>query len=89
MAALPFINQKGTWRDQPKNNSSVWRQTQPWNTIVTAIILDLDRECVVRLLKSHRIMINYFRTGVALEVQRKKKTFNTCTFLLANSYASQ
>lgn len=53
MAALPFINQKGTWSDQPKSNSSVWRQTQPWNTIVTAIILDLDRECVVRLLLNH------------------------------------
>jgi len=71
MAAGPFSNQKGTWSDQPRNNSSVWRQTQSWNTTVTAIILDLDGECVVRLLKSHQMMINYFRTAVALEVQRK------------------
>lgn len=58
--------------NQPKKTSRVWRQTQSWKTIVTTIILDLDRECVVRLLKSHQIMINYFRTGMALEVQWKK-----------------
>lgn len=42
----------------------------------------------VVISQSCEIMVNYFQTDTARAFQRKK-AFNTCTFLLANSYASQ
>lgn len=76
----PLLNQKGGQGDQ----RAFWCSQSVLEHLCSSHCFGPRLEA----WSHHSHVINYFLTDTAWAFQRKK-AFNTCTFLLANSYASQ